>query len=95
MTTHQTYGIIVPRNQKLLGVEPMTDTPQNLEKTLYKLHHLTNKMNCANILIMQLEELITKSYYRGYYDGFKDGYDDGEKAFLIEKCGKCGKIDFH
>ena len=53
-------------------------------------------MNCANILILQLEELITKSYYRGYYDGFKDGFDDGEKHFS-DKCGKCGKIDldFH
>ena len=75
MTPHQTYGIIIPRNQKLLGVKPMTDTtqkPQNLEKTLHKLHQLTNKMNCANILIIQLEELITKSYYRGYYDDFKN-----------------------
>ena len=76
-----------------------TQKPQNLENTLHKLHQLTNKMNCANILIIQLEELLTKSYYRGYYDGFKDGFDDGEKAFLIEKCGKCGKgkidLDFH
>ena len=73
----------------------MTDTPQNLEKTLHKLHHLTNKMNCANILIIQLEELLTKSYYRGYYDGFKDGFDDGEEYFSRDKCDKCGKIDFH
>ena len=85
MTPHKTYGIIVPRNQKLLGVKPMTNTTQNLEKTLHKLHQLTNKMNCANILIIQLEELLTKSYYRGYYDGFKDGFDDSEKSFLIEK----------
>ena len=60
----------------------MTNTTQNLEKTLHKLHHLTNKVNCANILILKLEELITKSYYRGYYDGFKDGYDVGEKCVL-------------
>ena len=64
----------------------MTNTTQNLEKTLHKLHHLTSKMNCANILIIQLEELLTKSYYRGYYDGFKNGYDDGEKHFS-DKCG--------